>query len=227
MKLTELGNMPTRKLNNMLRTRFGQEINFDTLTVRQATRIHSALTESLKEFRSKVGNKANTHKAYMKKLLIAESIQSWIAMSHHTNKMLAEAETDAAEVILASKDFVDRLQKMVEEVSSMVNEDMPPLVDTARKEIGADRADSYNMAVTDILTNVLTVVRDARQSLDSESRRLSGDEMPVDNIGAELPGDDMGMEPDLGMDGTDLGDEFGASEPAIGGEEEFGRERRA
>jgi hypothetical protein len=36
----------------------------------------------------------------------------------------------------------------------------------------------------------------------------------------------MNAEPDLDVEGGDLGDEFGASEPAAGGAEETGRAKR-
>jgi formylmethanofuran dehydrogenase subunit D len=142
--------------------------------------------------------------------------------------LLAEGEVDQAQAILAGQDLVDRFQKMLEDLSKMQNEELPPLASTIRDNISAEQSDAFIQSANEIIGGVLENVRTAREQLDVAVRTLAGEQVAA-------PMGDMGS-PDMGSAAAnmfgdeeadiDTGDEFGATPPAIGGEEPLGRGRR-
>ena len=56
--------------------------------------------------------------------------------------VLKEGEMESAELVLASKDMVDRIQSMLEDVSEMQAEDLLPLTDQIRDEMGNEKAEA-------------------------------------------------------------------------------------
>jgi hypothetical protein len=141
-------------------------------------------------------------------------------------KMLKESEAGTAEVILATKDVVDTMQGMIEDLSRMINEELPPLTDSIRDQVGSEQADAYNTAANTALAGLLDSVKSARESMDSAARAVAGEQvetpmaMPDPEASAELPA------PELSDLDTDDGDGFDAADAAAGGEEELGREER-
>jgi hypothetical protein len=70
------------------------------------------------------------------------------------------------------------------------------------------------------------VMETTRETLTQGVGMLTGEAEPIDTMGD----DDMDMEPTDDMeapaDDMDMDDDFGAADPAAGGEEEAGREKR-
>ena len=124
---------------------------------------------------------------------------------------LMEQDLDQAELLLAAKDMVDRLQKMAEDVASMQVEDLMSLVEAMRDQFGVDKADAFNTSVESTLQGTLDNIKNAHDSVDTAIKVLQGEE--VGNDMGDMPIGDM--EPEM----TDTGDMAG-SEPAAGPEEE-------
>lgn len=160
---------------------------------------------------------------------------------------LNEGEVDHASAIVAARGMVDEIQKMVEKISGMVNEELPPLMDTIRDRVGADQATAFGAAATQTLTPLLDAVKAAREGMDGAARTVAGEEAaaaPMDmGAGADIgagaaPGADLGAAPDMGADmGAETPDtteiprandsEFDTSDAAAGGTAELGRGKRA
>ena len=154
---------------------------------------------------------------------------------------LNEGEVDHASAIVASRGMVDEIQKMVEKISAMVNEELPPLMDTIRDRVGADQAAAFGAAATQTLTPLLDAVRAAREGMDGAARTVAGEEAaaaPMDLGAGAAVGADLGATPDMGADmaaapAPDMGaeipraDDMGASDAAVGGTAELGRGKRA
>ena len=140
---------------------------------------------------------------------------------HVDESILAEDEVSQAESMMAAKDMVDTIQGMLEDVSRMLNEQLPPLTDNIRANIGASQADAFQTGATSTLTTLLGAVQQARTAMDSSVRSMSGEPAPVSVPAA-------GDQADLGLDGEEdlAADEFGASDAAAGGELPMGREKR-
>ena len=114
-----------------------------------------------------------------------ESQASWI---------LLEGEEDKAEIIMATKDMVDRITGWLEDVAAMKAEQLLELVDSIREQQGSDVAQQYNDAVKPALEAVYTALETSRGGLSGALAIVSGGEAPT--MGAPAPGiggADMGM----------------------------------
>jgi hypothetical protein len=143
---------------------------------------------------------------------------------------LTEGELESAQAILAAKDFVDRLQDMLEESSKMLNEDLPPLLDAIRDQIGMDQAAAYNSEVSGVVAGLVDSIRQAREAVDNSTRMLAGGQaqpmtMPPEAGAAPQPGQELGPDELAGIAaaGGEVPAEPEAETPEVQG---VGRERR-
>ena len=121
---------------------------------------------------------------------------------------------------MAAKDMVDSLQDMLEDISRMVNEQLPPLTDSIRSNIGETQASSLSASVSGTLNDLLASLQSARESVNNAVLGLTGAApAPVD-----MPAGDVGQ--DLSAEEPAADDEFGASDAAVGGDLPLGREKR-
>jgi hypothetical protein len=149
-----------------------------------------------------------------------------------TGRRLSESEVQQAQVILASQDMVDQVQRMIEQVTSIQFKDLPALVDQIRNEIGYDQATKFNADATGALGGMVQNLQQSKIQLETAMGTVTG-QAPVvpgeaaPDVGAEIPPMDAGAE----MPG-DPGDELDAlaadaeadlEEPVKTG---LGRERR-
>jgi hypothetical protein len=225
MNLKELAPKTTKRLNKVMESRFGFAIDYDSLTYAKAQRLSHSINESLNSIRRTHGaHTAEKNPKYMEMLMVKEGLAAWLNQQH-----LMEGELETAEAVLAAKDMVDSVQDMITDASKMLNEQLPPLLDTIRDQIGPQQADSYKSTVTAALQGLMEALNGARDALDQGARGLAGEQVapaPMD-LGA-APGADLetGMPDDLSSDLDAEGDGFDATDAAAGGPEALGRERR-
>lgn len=98
------------------------------------------------------------------------------------------SEVQQAQVVLASKDMVDQVQKMIETVTSIQFKDLPALVDQIRNEIGYDQATKFNADATAALGGMVQNLQASKQQLETAMGVVTGQAPTV-------PGADMGMAP--------------------------------
>lgn len=152
-----------------------------------------------------------------------------------SRRRLNEDELGQAQAMLAAKDMVDSMQDMIEDISKMLNEQLPPLTDSIRTAIGSTEADSFKASASSTLSSLLTTVQTSRDGMDQAVRALSGEgAAPMGAPGGDMGAPDMG-EPGLGSDelgGDEMGvpgeedDAFAAADAAAGGDLPLGREKR-
>jgi DNA anti-recombination protein RmuC len=76
------------------------------------------------------------------------------------HQRLKEAsEIQQAQVVLASQDMVDQVQKMSEQISAMQFKDLPALVDQIKNEVGTDQAMQFNTDATAALAGLLLILK--------------------------------------------------------------------
>jgi hypothetical protein len=145
-----------------------------------------------------------------------------------------EGAEDQAEIVMAAKNMVDKITSWMEDTAEMQTESMLDLGDSIRDELGEEQSQQFTSTVKPSLESLYTALEDTRSTLVSGVRLVAGEEV------ADMPGDDMDaedpeMEPTVDQEDGDIedidtpldtDDEFSASEPAVGGEEEAGREKR-
>lgn len=229
MRLTEIGNQPrATKINKIVESRFGFKIDYDNLSFSKAYALAKGITESLDAVKRTHGvHTAEKNPKYMEMLMVRESLHRWMVENRQT--LINESEMAKSEAILAAKAMVDSIQDMLEKISKMQNEQMPALLDSIRDQIGQDKADGFKNTVAPILGNIYQELSTGRENADSAARALAGEQVdqPMDMGG--MGADDLGgaPAPDLGAPPEgDEGDSFGATDAAVGGDEELGRERR-
>ena len=229
MKLSEMSVKSARKINKLLESRFGFSINYSNLTVAKAERLSETITANLDKIRHSVNlHTAEQNPRYMELLTVKEGLSAWL---DERRQQLTEGEVSNAEVLLAAKDMVDSVQDAIEKVGKMQNEQLPQLLDSIRDQIGSEQADAFKNAVGETLGTLMQNLQAAREGVDNGVRVLSGEQVdnPMDIGGAGLPGDELGGDlppaPVSDLDQDD-GDGFAASDAAVGGAEQLGREKR-
>lgn len=222
MKLSEMATTSAKKMNKLMESRFGFAINFNKMTYDKAQRLQETISANLNRIRRSADfHTAERNPRYMELLTVQESLGRWLDEQRQT---LTEGEVGDAEVLLAAKDMVDSIQDQIEKVGKMQNEQLPQLLDSIRDRIGADQAESFKGAVGETLTTLMTQLQAARDGVDTGVRILSGEAVDSPMV---MPGDaavaDMPPMNDFDSDETDG---FAATDAAVGGSEELGRERR-
>ena len=144
---------------------------------------------------------------------------------------LTESEVQQAQVVLASQDMVDQVQKMIEQVTSMQFKDLPALVDQVKTQMGPDQAMKFNQEVTTALTGLTQNLQGSKTQLDAALGVVTGQapvvpgEAPAGDLGAPAPAGDVGLDAELPPEGEEEV-EVDAEIEEPGAEGELGRERR-
>lgn len=164
------------------------------------------------------------------------------------NTLLAEGELERAEVVLASRDIVTKLQGMIQDIGKMGTEDIMPMIDGVRNNFGANMAATFSSQTEQMIQTTADSIEDFKNTMENWSAKfetrisdedvqepvsdmstdaIGGDEDENSLIGAELPGDldtgELGVEhPD---DDADLTDELGGDDAAAS-EEPLGRAKK-
>jgi hypothetical protein len=99
---------------------------------------------------------------------------------------LAEGEESKAEIIMATKDMVDRITGWLEDVAAMKAEQLLELLDSIRENLGSDVAQQYQDAVKPALEAIYTTLETSRQGLTGALALASGGEAPT-QMGAPTP----------------------------------------
>jgi hypothetical protein len=150
-------------------------------------------------------------------------------------RKVTEGEIQQASAIVTAKTMVDRVGRWIEELSGMENDTLLQLGDQIRDEMGSEQAKQFISTVAPAIQQALDSLKQSRETLSTGVRTLTGEEQPAEMLGSEAPKDDLDslgdVEPDAmnAGDEEDMGppeDEFAAAEPAAGGLETAGREKR-
>jgi hypothetical protein len=103
------------------------------------------------------------------------------------------SEIQQAQVVLASQDMVDQVQKMSEQVSAMQFKDLPALIDQIKNEVGVEQSTQYNADASAALSGLLQNLQGAKQQLEAALGVVTGQ-------APQVPGDDMAAAPDMGAE---------------------------
>lgn len=146
-------------------------------------------------------------------------------------RRLREAsEVQQAQVVLAAQDMVDKMQKMLEEITAMQFKDLPALVDSIKNEVGAQQATQFNADATAALSGLVQNLQAGKQQMEAALGVVTGQAQATDDLGmaTDLPPAPDQAAADLGAAGADL-DAAAADmeEPEAGaGQADLGRGRR-
>jgi len=150
---------------------------------------------------------------------------------------VTEGEIQQASAIVTAKTMVDRVSRWIEELSGMENDTLLQLGDSIRDEMGQEQAKAFIEAVAPAIQQALENLKTTRETLSTGVRTLTGEQQPAEMLGNEpaeggeedmaQPAPEAGAEAGAEMPAEEpAGDEFAAAEPAAGGAEAAGREKR-
>src|SRR6056300_1905749 len=240
MNLKEFTNVSAKKLNESLAQKFGSKIDIDSFTTEQ-------LMDARNKIRTKVFSVETTEsfdsvqkETYAKNKLfldvlnaaIAERDDNIIDAIDEAVEQVNEGAEDAAELVMAAKDMVDRVTGWMEDTAEMQPESMLELADAIRDEMGSEQSESFTATVKPALEAMYAAMETTRVTLTQGVGMLTGEAEPADAMGDEVPAEEPAMEPTVdgevdAADAADAADDgMGAADAAAGGEEPMGREKR-
>ena len=150
--------------------------------------------------------------------LKAELLTRYDLNESQASYVLLEGEESKAEVIMATKDMVDRVTGWLEDVAAMKAEQLLELTDSIREAMGSDVAQQYTDAVKPALEAIYSALETSRQGISGALALVSGGEAPT--MGAPSP-TAGGAPEEAGMPGAP-----GAPEEMGGAPEAAGRMKR-
>jgi len=251
MNLNELVPAPNaEKVNRLAKRVFGYALDLESLSETKAQRLHKNLSEQMAIYESKLGSASQTRTKYYEMKIALEALTKHIAekkakpdyididgdgdkeesmkkaakdkKAKANESVVTEGAVESSELIMAAKSMVDKYDAMIQDVGEMLNEELAPVADKIRDEMGSDIADQFVAGMTGALQNTLDTMKNDRVAADNATRVLVGD-APAEPMGMDM--DDVAdMEPIE----EPIEDEFAAAPAAQGGEESpVGREKRA
>lgn len=211
------------KIQKYLEENYGYKLDMSAMDATKVAGIIKSTTEKMKV--------AEDAREYTRLHMIAEGLKLWTPAPVQTvlTDMVAEAVdedgVEQAKVILAAQEMNDELQKMVERVAEMQVQDLIPLVDAMKAEIGMGEAEAFNNAVDGALGALLDAVKGAKEGVENAILAAQGQAPAVDMEmgGGEIDAGDVDMS---GMDDAEMpADEFTGDDAAAAAEgEPEGRE---
>jgi len=182
---------------------FGQSANFNQLTHPQARNMLTRVRNLIREHRNHPSfHRSEQNPTYLKLVVMEQGLAA------RMRETLREAsEVQQAQVVLAAQDMVDKMQKMLEEITALQFKDLPALVDSIKNEVGAQQATQFNADATAALSGLVQNLQGGKQQMEAALGVVTGEgAAPIDaGMGADLgAGNEMGAAADLGAAGADL-----------------------
>jgi hypothetical protein len=174
--------------------------------------------EKRKQIQDQIRNLEKQKQDLQKQLAMAEGRTS-------LRRRLKESEVQQAQVVLASQDMVDQVQKMSEQVSAMQFKDLPALIDSIKNEVGVDQATQFNGDANAALSGLLQNLQGAKQQLEAAVGVVTGQapQVPGADMAGGVAGEIPAELPAPGEEEVDVDLDIDAEEPMDAG---LGRERR-
>lgn len=202
---------PTQKFNKIqkiLRENYKCEIAVGKIKQSQVSKLYENSLIKLSSI-----NESKNPKQFSKLRLVNEGLK--MLMDHGTLIRLnedIEAAVEEAKVIIAAQNMKDKLQKIIEDLAQMQVQDLMPVIDSMKEEIGASEASRFNSTVDSALGELLNVAKQTKDKMENAILIASGERMN-DMMGDQDP---MASEPRIdGQEALDI-DDFGGEDSASG-----------
>lgn len=206
MKLQDLAQpQQSKQTAKVFESYFGQGIAFDRMSRSQARNMLGRVRELMREHRAQPAfHRSEQNPAYLKLVVMEQGLTA------RMREIVREAsEVQQAQVVLAAQDMVDKMQKMLEEITALQFKDLPALVDSIKNEVGAQQATQFNADATAALSGLVQNLQAGKQQMEAALGVVTGEgaAAPMDaGMGADLgAGGEAGAAADLAAAGADLG----------------------
>lgn len=215
------------KINKVLANTFGHSVDISEMSTNSLERMLNVTDAKITQIKeSDLTYWENPQ--YNKLHLISHSLRTYInevapvrSEGKVKTKVKEAADLEQAEVLLAAREMVDKVQKMVEDLAEMQVQELMPIVDAMKEQIGFEVAEAFNTAAEAALGAFLDQAKAAKEAMENATLAASG-QAPA----TPMP-TDMGMEPEMDMDADlDMSDDFDADPAAAGEDNTTGREMK-
>ena len=256
MKTQDLFKNKAAKMNESIQKAFGKKIDFTTFDAPKLEDARNKLRTQLHTVRNGSGFNENLENdAFHEAQWMLDAINAELSereeaaidgleleespeqnqestSGEEMETKVTEGEIQQASAIVTAKTMVDRLSRFIEEISSMENETLLQLGDSIRDEIGQAESKQFIESSAPAIQAALENLKTTRETLSSAVGVLAGEQTAGDMLGAE-PAE--GGEEDMAAPAPEAGaeapaeapaDDFATAEPAAGGMETAGREKR-
>jgi len=249
-----------KSLNESLAKRFGQRIALENFTLEQLADARNKVRTTLSQIETNESFNSVKNDTYQKSKLFLDVLNAEITergdveetakpdfldmdkdgdkkepmkkaiKDKKKKKPVKEGAEEAAELVMAAKDMVDRITSWMEDTAEMQTESMLELADSIRDEMGSEQSEAFTNSVKPALEALYTALEATREATTAGVGILTGEAAPETPMGDEVPAEEPEMEPtvDAEVDAEVPAEDDGmaAAEPAVGGEEEAGRAKR-
>ena len=214
MKLKDLAPpQQTKQTAKVFESYFGQNINFDALSHPQVRSMLQRVRGLINEHRQQPSfHRSEQNPAYLKLVMLEQGLSA--KLKDQRRNIREASEVNQAQVVLASKDMVDQVQKMLEQVTALQFKDLPALVDQINNEVGQQQGAQFNNDASAALGGLVQNLQASKQQLEAALGVLTGQGAPAGDMGLGAPGADLGAAADVDAAGADLGaaaDDLGAA----------------
>lgn len=183
MKLSDLDLSPKRQAVKTLKENFGASFNTSKLSLNTCQKMLGKVSGLIKEAKSKPSYHLSHNDPSFLKLVVMEQAlwdrYAQLGGRRKTQVIVTEAENVAqAQTMLAAKDLVDSLQKMIQASSDLLVKSLPVVTDAIRSQIGANEGREFNDEATEILRGLVDSLMDAKSKMQAANDKLAGEEVP-------------------------------------------------
>jgi len=110
---------------------------------------------------------------------ILAKIAEGMTLRTKSGRYLTENEVQQAQVVLAAQDMVDRMQSMLEDITSMQFKDLPALSSSIQTTIGTNEAQAFNDAAGQSLAVLVDAIQASKVEMEAAQGTLTGVEPVV------------------------------------------------
>ena len=181
LKLVMLEQVLTRKMHEEVATAMQTGTVAPTAPVATQTGAQSAAQASAQKAERDKALRAQIQVKQKEIADLQQAMNSPVAAAPMENRnhnrlyrRLQESEIQQAQVVLAAQDMVDRVQKMLEDVTSMQFKDLPALVDQVKNEVGIEQSAQFNTDANAALGGLVQNLQASKQQLEQALGVVTG-----------------------------------------------------
>lgn len=177
MKLKNLNQSRAATAVRALRENYNIDFRLDKLNRKNTQIMLNKVREQITENKHTTGQSSRVHSHNNMKLVFMEqALASHLAYLNSRVPQIVVENTvvDQSQVYLAAQEMAKSLQDMVEELSDMLNKELPALIQTSEGKIDENLRQTFEKNSTEILQGMLNGLRDGTKRMNGAVNTLTG-----------------------------------------------------
>lgn len=177
MKLKNLNQSRAATAVRALRENYNINFSLDKLSRKNTQFMLNKVRQQITENKHTTGQSGRVHgHDNMKLIFMEQALASHLAdLNSRVPQIVVEnTVVDQSQVYLAAQEMAKSLQDMVEELSDMLNKELPALIQTSEGKIDENLRQSFEKNSTEILQGMLNGLRDGTKRMNGAVNTLTG-----------------------------------------------------